>query len=270
MTDLRALNDAFGELERRADAVSADLLLDVPSRTRPRNAPRPGSRLVPVAAAVAVMAGLATGMALLAPGGGPATQAGGSPTASTTVPTAGSDPRSAVPDDHKVLTDRFRAVLADVLGDTATFTATELRPVIRTDVPPITWPGPQEGDPPVVTGPRSAIVGTLTAAGVTGRYQLATWLDEPGGVAGCSSPEPCTMRELPDGSSLATAEFPLEGGVGGTTYSVHLARPDGGRLDMHVSNWRWSPEGSGSGEVLAPRPPLTIDQMIAIVTSDRW
>jgi hypothetical protein len=46
-----------------------------------------------------------------------------------------------------------------------------------------------------------------------------------------------------------------------------LLRPDGANFVLHVSNQR-SPKGAS--ELLGPRPPLTTDQMIAILTSDRW
>ena len=36
---------------------------------------------------------------------------------------------------------------------------------------------------------------------------------------------------------------------------------------MHVSNER---DPKGAGAVLAPKPPLRLDQMTEILTSDRW
>jgi hypothetical protein len=93
-----------------------------------------------------------------------------------------------------------------------------------------------------------------------------TW---SGGVAWCDNPDPasCTVRRLPDGSSLATSHTALAGAPNGVTYQANLIRPDGVAILMHVSNER-SPKGAS--EVLAPRPPLTVDQLVAIVTSDRW
>ena len=68
MTDLRALHDAFDELERQADAVTAAKPFDLPTRA---HASRPGTRLVPIALAAAVVAAVATGAVLLVPNADP-------------------------------------------------------------------------------------------------------------------------------------------------------------------------------------------------------
>jgi hypothetical protein len=244
MTDLRALTDAFAELERRADAASAGTPYELPVRAQPRRPLGQGSRLMPVAATVAVVAGLAVGAALLAPGGDPGTISAGAP------PTTGSDPTSAaapaftVPRTPDELAARFRVVL----GDTATFTVTDTGAVTE-----------------------AAIVGTLTASGVTGGFDLGIYPADPNAtdVQRCDVLDPahCTQRSLDDGSSLIIGQMPLEGSPNGITYSLVLIRPDGIELTMHVSNQR---SAKGGSEELAPHPPLTIDQMIAIATSDRW
>jgi hypothetical protein len=115
----------------------------------------------------------------------------------------------------------------------------------------------------------AAIVGTLTASGVTGGFDLQIFRDEPGGTAQCDDPDRarCTVRRLADGSSLALGREPLQGARNALTYQVNLVRPDGVEFLMHVSNER---DPKGASAVLAARPPLTREQMTAIVVSDRW
>ena len=264
MTDLRALHDAFEELERRADAATARMAVDGPTRTR-ANAPKPGTRLVPVALAAAVVAGVATGAVLLVPNNGPVTQTA-QPGASSTAPpvTTTSTPPPAH-ENPEVLAERFRAVL----GDLATFVVTESGPgasIMTLPAGPSTGapddPGPKQG-----RDVGASIGGTLTAAGVTGGFDLLMYPGKAGEKAQCGLPdEPgCTVRDLPDGSSLATSRSALEGS--GVTNEVKLIRPDGLVFGMHVSN-RQSPKGMGP--LLGPHPPLTVEQLVEIATSDRW
>ena len=103
MNDLKALEDAFAELERRAD--------NAPVRAEARKSRVP--RLVPVAAAVLVAGGLVTGVAVLS-SGSPSPVQEGAPT--TTLPVQ----RPAVPATAKDLEARFRMVL----GGSASFTVT--------------------------------------------------------------------------------------------------------------------------------------------------
>jgi hypothetical protein len=272
MTDLRALDDAFGELERRADAVTADRPLDLPARGRATSR----TRLVLAGAAVVAVAGLATTTTLLVPGDDTTTQVAGPPpalstTLSTSPATTTSEPPAAVPTDPDELAERFRAVL----GGTATFTVTGTGPgAVRMTLPPGPPTAPPAGgsetagDPGTPIG--ASIVGTLTAGGVTGGFDLLMYPGaNPGDQAGCDSPgsPTCTVRQLPDGSSLATGETTLEGSANGKTYMVHLIRPDGVVFTMHVSNQR-SPKGAS--DELGPRPPLTVEQLVEIATSDRW
>ncbi|NUT53232.1 MAG: hypothetical protein HOV94_39005 [Saccharothrix sp.] len=267
MTDLRALHDAFEELERRADAATADRPFDLPARTR---ASRPGTRLVPLAVAAAVVAGLATGAVLFLPDRDRAAdtvQAAGS--ASTTSTPSVEPTRPPAHESPELLAERFRAVL----GDLATFEVTETAPgAMVMTMPPSPPPVPPSNG--VVehsgtgTGIGSAIVGTLTASGVTGGFDLVMYPGEPGDRPGaCDLPTnpSCTVQTLPDGSTLATAQVALESG--GTTHEVRMVRPDGLVFIMHVSN-RQSPKGSGA--LIGAQPPLTVDQLVAIATSDRW
>ncbi len=286
MTDFHTLTDAFAELERRADAASASLPADTPHHVPVRH--RTGLLLV-AASVVAVLAVVAatTLLARGRTGGTSGTKAAGAPTTAAAHPatTAG---KSAAPKTFQVprtpaeLTRRFRAVL----GDTATFTVTDTGAPVQMSLPAAprhTAPGAPGQSVPAVptqsagyqtTAPAgqaigAAIVGTLTASRVTGGYDLQIFRDRPGGTAMCDDPDRsrCTVRRLADGSSLAIGREPLQGAPHAVTYQVDLIRPDGVEFLMHVSNER-DPKGESS--VLAAQPPLTTQQMTAIVTSSRW
>jgi DNA-directed RNA polymerase specialized sigma24 family protein len=262
MSDLRTLHDAFAELERRADAVAGD--------AAPVVRPRRAVRLVPIAATVAAVAGLVAGAVWLVPGD-PGTYAASPPTTSSSTAPSTTTARGPVPTSPDDLIARFRTVL----GDTATFEVTE-----RINVPPPSSTStPQPGTGSVVTphledAPTSALIGgTLTSAGVTGGFSLTIYPSdsEPGVWCGYSRTEDCDVSTLPDGSRLATGTAqPAPGAVS------HLAcrkRPDGTMVLMHVSNQE-DPRGaeinSPGGAIYSPQPPLTLDQLKAIVTSDKW
>lgn len=259
MSDLRALNDAFGELERRADAVTAGLPPEVPPRTR--------SRLVPLAVAGVVVAGLATATALLVPNDAPGTQqAAAQPTTTTTVTTTTTTGKKP-PQTPEELIGRFQTVL----GDTATFTVVETAPGAVVMTMPAAPTGPQAADRAGDSKPKqvgAALQGDLTASGVTGGFDLVVYpRDNPGEAAQCDLADAgeCALRTLPDGSTLATDRVQLEGG--GVTHLARLERADGLSITIHVSN-RQNPKGMGG--LTADRPPLTVEQLVAIVTSDLW
>jgi hypothetical protein len=259
MSDLRTLNDPFAELERRADATAAG--------RAPVVRPRRVVRLVPVAAAVVAVAGLGAGAVWLVPGdSGPLT------TSSSTAPatTMARSPVPATPDD---LIARFRVVL----GDTATFE------VITKDTlpggPPTSKYNPPPGSGPVVPQtanpdfPTSALIfGTLTSAGITGSFSLTILPgDSESGVWCDSRTKDCDVTTLPDGSRLATGTVRPDRGA--VSYQAYLKRPDGTVVRMHVGNQE-DPQGavinSPGGEIYSPQPPLTLDQLKAIVTSGKW
>ncbi|MET0133665.1 MAG: hypothetical protein ABW215_08730 [Kibdelosporangium sp.] len=262
MTDVRTLNDAFAELERRADAAFAGTVPDLPLRRRSDRTPRSGFRLMAMAATVTAVAGLAVGAVLLAPDGSSGIQTGAPP------PTIGSAATPAAkaltePSTPEELAARFRAVL----GDTATFVVTYGGPgSVEITLPP----GPGGGKPSTPSSaPKSrgaAINGTLTAGGVTGGFDLFI-AAQRGGSASCRDSDECNVSTLPDGSSLAIGRMSLEGPSGGTTYSADLVSPDGIQISMHVSDQR-SPKGAS--ERIAQNPPLTTDQLTEIMKSDRW
>ncbi len=256
MSDLRTLHDAFAELERRADAA------EMAPVARPRRA----LRLVPVAATVVAVAGLVAGAVWLVPGDTGTQAAGPSPTAPST--TTAHSPVPTSPDD---LAARFTVVL----GDTATFEVTQEVVV----PPPSSTNAPQPGTGSVVTpqledAAASALIsGTLTAAGVTGGFALTinTSESEPEEWCHLSRTDDCDVSTLPDGSRLATGT--AQPGPGAVSYLACLKRPDGTMVLMHVSNQE-DPRGaainSPGGEIYAPQPPLTLDELKAIVTSDKW
>jgi hypothetical protein len=265
MTDLRTLHDAFGELERRADAATASAASA--TSLRPRRAL--GLRLVPVAATVVAVAGLAAGVVWLVPGN-TGTQAGSPPTITSSAPPTAEPPVPATAAD---LIDRFKRVL----GDTATFTVDDSAGVGHEEVPPPTSQGSGGPEAPVSatsvpddggSGNGTYIKGTLTAAGVTGGFDLQIYAGQPGSGTWCDDPDrsTCTQTTLPDGSNLAIGSEPLQD-AGGVTYQAFLVRPDGTSILMHLSNQR---DPKGAGEIFGPQPPLTTDQLTAIVSSDRW
>lgn len=267
MNDFETLHDAFAELERRADVAT---LRDtsVPIRNR-RRAPA----LLLAASVVAVLA-VAGGVALVARNGGSShPQAGGAP-AQQSAPvhattTAVQAPAFQVPKTADELAARFRAVL----DGSATFTVTATGAPVQITLPgrvsatggpdiPV-YQSNQQGD---VNG--AAIVGTLTAQGVTGGYDLQIFQNKPS-KASCDDPDrsACTVSTLPDGSSLAIGHESLPTVRGGVTYEADLIRADGVEFLMHVSNAK---DPKGESALLAGQPPLTTAQMTSIVTSDKW
>lgn len=289
MNDFHDLSDAFDELERRADAA--------PSRSAALTTPRASHRARPLliaASSVAVLA-VAVTVAVTASGDGSPTQrqAGGPGTvaassASVGPPPAGSvSPPSAAAQAIPTTSKELEALFAQVLDGVATFTVTDTGAAIvgavpsltraptpttptpttsreTTDTPPV--PTPVETTPAVQSS-GAAIVGILTSGGLTGGYDIQIYQDSPGTKVQCDDPgaSSCSVRTLTNGSSLATGSEPLQDG--GVTYQAAVVRPDGTTILMHVSNDR-DPKGAGGQS--APRPPLTIEQMTAIVTSPFW
>jgi hypothetical protein len=275
MNDPHTLTDAFAELERRGDAAAARMSDQLPRRARPT------SRLVPVAVAAAVVAGLATGVALFAPGDDAGTTAGATPSdRSTTITTTLTSPASIVPNTPEDLAARFRTVLGDLATFTVTDTGTPMAITVpggpadsqQTPPPDGTPTGDRQQAPPSDATPTgAAIIGALTSAGTTGGYDIQIYqATETETEAWCDNQDPamCTVRQLPDGSSLAVGTTTtLEGPDGGITYQVVVVRPNGVTTLMHLSNLS---DPKGAGNLLAAQPPLTTDQMVTIVTSNRW
>jgi hypothetical protein len=264
MSDLRTLHDAFAELERRADATAA--------RTAPVVRPRRAVRLVPVAATVVAVAGMVAGAVWLVPGD-PGTHAAGPPTTSSTAPPT-TTTRSSVPNSPDALIARFRVVL----GDTATFEATD-QPILSTvaAIPPagssvtLSPPSPTVAE---TSTTHAFISGTLTSAGVTGSFALMVRSSdsEPGERCSFLRPEDSEdVSTLANGSWLTTGT--VQRSPGAVSHMACLKRPDKTMILMFVSNQEdplGAVIGSPGGDFHAPQPPLTLDQMKAIVTSDKW
>lgn len=294
MNDFRTLTDAFDELERRADAHGE----------HPTPAPGPQHRrALLVAATVVAVAALATGTAVLADDHDPHSAAGGgagptsqpSPDApvarqrQTPTPTPVAQhhrpkPNSAiagvqVPQDPDQLISEFQAVLSS----SATFTVTDKEggssASARVPAVPSSTRSTSGGHLHRIRHASDNtsqdrdifITGVLTSADhVSGGYDLQILNTGAGATAMCDDPDRalCDTSTLPDGSTLALGREPLqEGPAGGVTYQADLVTPDGVEVLMHVSNER---DPKGASTLLAPNPPLTRDQLKAIVTSDQW
>jgi hypothetical protein len=266
MSEFRTLHEAFDELARQADAAPT-------TEIAPR---RSHSHFALIAASIVAVLAIATGAVLLArPGHSSHGQAGGAPSdAATSAAYSGpaappasepvthsvsqpvSEPVSTSPASHgfqipqtvKDLSDRFQTVL----GDEATFKVTL-----------------GEGAGSTNTG-GAYIVGTLTtSSGATGGFDLQIIPAGKGDKAWCDDADQttCKVTHQPDGASLAVGSVPLQTVPGGVTNQANLIWADGTEFLMHVSNAR---DPKGESALMGALPPLTTDQMTAIVTSDRW
>lgn len=276
MSDLHTLTDAFTELERRADAFGAGTD-DTPTVLRTTRR----SRLPLIAASAAAVVVVAGGSAWLAHSGGtsghPGLQAAASrpesptsaavePTTPAAQPTSAAPAAAGLPGTSAQLADRFRAVLAG----TATFTVTDTGSAMPMRLPSVAGTPTRAKDGlKNLTSAGAAIVGQLTKDGASGGFDLQWLPNTPGTRAQCDDPDraTCKVQWLADGSSLATGTEPLSGSANGVTYQVDLIRPDGTEFLMHVSN---ESDPKGQSPVLADQPPLTLNQMVDVVTSPLW
>ncbi|MEU4746373.1 hypothetical protein AB0G02_38755, partial [Actinosynnema sp. NPDC023658] len=204
----------------------------------------------------------------------PGTHAAGLQTTSASTAPSTTAARGAVPTSPDDLVARFRVVL----GGTAEFEVTQeftLPPPSssKNPQPPGTASTvtPQGVDPDDSAG--ALVGGTLTAAGVTGSVALTIYSSDSEPGEWCNSPfaEDCDVSTLPDGSRLATAT--ARPAAGAVSYLACAKRPDGTMILLRVGNQE-DPQGAVPGSpgsaVYAPQPPLTLDQLKAIVTSDKW
>jgi hypothetical protein len=129
-----------------------------------------------------------------------------------------------------------------------------------------TVPIPQANDPESGCS-GAAIGGSLTSSGRTGGFDLDVFAAAPSDKASCDGDTSCSVHHRPDGSTLAIGTWHDSNLPGGITYQVELVRPDGAEILIHLSTMR---DPKGAGPVTASRVPLTIDQLTAFVTSDRW
>jgi hypothetical protein len=233
MTDFQTLTDAFAELERRADAASASLQAQTTLHTPVHHR----SRMPLVAASVLTVLAVAAGAALLARDRVSGSEAG-APPATSTMPSAAARTTFQIPDTPEELAIRFRTVL----GDTATFTVTDTGAAATVTRPAVTdtgaaaaltvAPAPTRSAgytqlaPAPTQANGAAIVGTLTASGITGGFDLQIFRASPGDKAWCDDPDRsrCTVSRLADGSSLVVGREPLQGAPNAITYQVNLIR----------------------------------------------
>jgi hypothetical protein len=103
---------------------------------------------------------------------------------------------------------------------------------------------------------------------VTGGFDIQHFVAGRGSTASCDDLDrvKCDVSSRPDGASLATGSEVLQTVPGGITRQANYVRSDGVEFIMHVSNAA-DPKGAGP---VGTKPPLTLQQMVAIVTSDRW
>lgn len=274
MTDLRTLREAFDELESRADAAPAA----APSLVRPERAARRPARLAPFAAAGALAATAAV-VVIWQQADSPARQAAaGQPNArltaaatTTGAPASGYQPPTA----GAQLAEQARAIL----GATATITVTDSSgsasgaPAKSTGQVRVATKGggPAEQIPAISGEPGAnsgaAIVGTLTAAGLTGGFDLNVFATTPGSKAHCDADTDCSVRTLTDGSSLAVGSWHDDTMPGGLTYQVEMVRADGADILFHLSTEQ---DPKGQSAVTASQLPLTLAQMTDFVSSERW
>jgi hypothetical protein len=256
------LDDAFAELERRADTADAAYLVGAPElgRSRRSHRSRPvriGASAAAVVASVAVVAAVAVGVGFVSGGGShhvagagnPATDSITAPGRSSTAPSTATPspvPATDVPKTQAALVARFHSIL----GDTATFTVDSAN---STD---------------------NLITGVLTSAsGTRGMYVLE--LDKDVAICATMSrdgqtptPLPCPqLTTLADGSKLKVdPNFP-DGPPTGVMNDAILSRPDGWQISLYTANVQGKYYGA---PVLGKEPALTIEQVTDVVTSPEW
>ncbi len=255
------LHDAFAELERRADEHPLTEPNRRPGRSRTPLLLVAASVAVVLALAVLVSVRLAAGPArkTAAPAGGSAHSGHRAPPRAHTRHGGGrgfSAGKKAPPLDHAVpaprakhqsssadFEQRFAAAFHDVAGNAASYTVT-LRP----------------GGP--------VLVGGMTVDGVSGGFDIQDYRAGRGTRASCDDLDrvKCDVRSMPNGASLSTGSEALQTDPGGVTQQAEYVTSDGIEFVMHVSN---AADPKGAGQV-GSKPPLTIAQMVAILTSDRW
>ncbi len=129
--------------------------------------------------------------------------------------------------------------------------------------------GPAGSAPSTGTSSGASIVGTLTAGGHSGGFQLNVDAAQPGDKAFCDDDAgtACVISTRPDGTSLAVGTWLDRSVPGGSTYEVDAVHPDGTEILMILST---EADPKGESTVTSPVVPLTSDQLVAFVTSTLW
>lgn len=260
MSSLSTLHEAFDALERRADTLGH-------AGARPRDAGHaPRLRWAAPLAAAVVVAGAATGAAVLSQHhstrAAPQAPAQARPTAASTHPT----PRtSAPPTDAVPWPPRYLALTK--YPDLAARVRTIVGPDVTITVDPARSASSQ-GSTIGYDRLGSSISGTLTANGHSGGYIVDDATTVPGtrtSVCQVYEIEQCTVRTYRGGSLGAGL---LHTGGGRTEY-VEYVRADGAQIDVIVSTLSDVKDSQGT-RVTSAVLPLSVDQMIALATSDKW
>ena len=255
------LDDAFSELERRADAAGelAGPLL-APGRPRRPHRSRPvriGTSAAAVVASVAAVVAVAVGIGFasghrshhVAGADSPSTHSTTAPVRSSAASNTAQQPAAPatdVPRTRAALIARFRSIL----GGTATFTVDSAE---STD---------------------NLITGVLTStSGTRGMYVLELDKDVPiCGAMGRAGQKPTALpcphlTTLADGSKIeADPNFP-DGPPDGVMNDAILSRPDGWQISLYTANVQGKYYGA---PVLGKEPALTLEQVTDVVTSPEW
>lgn len=284
MNTLRTLHDAFEKLEERADAAHAvppDFTVRPAGRRARSTLARYGAPAAAAAAVVAVAGGVLAWQH--GPGGGTAHQpaANGSPSVAPSTPSHSVPKRPAryvPPSTASQLEAKTRAILgslatisvdpsrsSDCGASTMTAPATPTRTTVQ--LPNGATPTMPASDEPNSGCSGAAIGGHLTSAGRTGGFDLDVFTAAPGGTAMCDGDTQCSVHRRADGSTLATGRWTDPSVPGGVTYQVELVRPDGADILIHLST---EADPKGQSSVTSSQMPLTVAQLTAFVSSDRW
>lgn len=277
MNDLRTLHDAFDTLERRADNAPVHEFVIAPRRHPKRfGAPAAAAAAVVLAAGtIAVWQHHDDRSPLTAPAGRGRT-APSAMTSTSHVATPHAAPGYQPPATEAQLANKARELLAGVAtivvtdgsgqgggsGPTPTYTPNhQAHKGKRRNAPAQLTPG---ATPDASSG--AAVIGALTADGVTGGFALDVYAS-PGGRAMCDADTNCSVHTRADGSTLAIGSWHDKQVPGGLTYQVEMVRPDGADVLMHLSTEH---DPKGESAVTASHLPLTVKQMVDFVTSPSW
>ncbi|WP_163513645.1 hypothetical protein [Fodinicola acaciae] len=259
MNTLRTLHDAFAELEKRADAtpVQAHIVPERPARGRL------AAPLLTAAAVAAVVAGVAlwqqpVGNRTVQPPAAPAANKAATYTPPDTAAKLAAKARTILAGVATVTLDNSRssncgAVIVKV-GPRASHDTDRSPTRLEPDKKPRTCSG-------------AAIGGRLTRGNATGGFDLAVYRTSRGEKASCDQSGDCSLRTLPDGSTLAISTWRDPHVPGGLTTKIELVRADLADINMHLST---EADPKGSSARVGTTLPLTVEQLTAFVSSHRW
>lgn len=252
------LDDAFAELERRADAAAdRGPGPDRPHTRHPSRPVRVGARAAAVVASAAAVAAVAVGIGLASRGGphhvaaasNPPTRSITTPVPRSTAPSSADHstvPATDVPKTQAALVARFHSIL----GDKATFTVDSAHSTNNLITGVLTSASGTRGMYVLELDKDVAICGTMR-----GRGQAPTSLQCP------------HLTTLADGSQLKVDPNYPDGPTDGVMNDAILNRPDGWQISLYTANVQGKYYGA---TVLGTKPALTVKQVTDVVTSSKW